>query len=131
MPEVTISINSRPFQILCEKGEEDQLGVLADDLAARVTGLKESADKVGDSHLLVLAGLMLVNELHDARREIVATKQDVEKANATRKDLNDRINELENTVADALNKASAGVEKLLEDGGTDNAPPDMPNVPPQ
>ena len=130
MPEVTISINSRQFQILCKAGEEGQLAVLADDLAMRVASIKQNTGTIGDSHLLVLAGLMLINELADAHHAANAAKQEAEKAEAatkqTREDLNGQINELEDTVAQALNKAAAGVEKLLEQAG-DN-PEDTPPV---
>ena len=57
MAELTISINSRAFQIMCADGEEAQVKKLAEDLATRVGSLKDHSAQAGDSHLLVLAGL--------------------------------------------------------------------------
>ena len=36
MAEITVSVNSRPFQVVCRDGEEAQVSQLAEDLAARV-----------------------------------------------------------------------------------------------
>ena len=72
MSEMTISINSRPFQVVCRDGEEAQVTQLAEDLAARVADIKKLNERAGDSHLLVLAALTLCSELRDMKREIEA-----------------------------------------------------------
>ena len=116
MAELTISINSRPFQIMCRDGEEAQVKQLAEDLATRIANIKRdvgAGHRAGDSHLLVLAGLTMCNELGDLRHEIGRVREEVEKTTAARQDLHDRIEELEDRVSGALEQAAQRVEDLL------------------
>lgn len=113
MAEMTISINSRPFQIMCRDGEEQEVSRLAEDLAARVAKLKQTAPKAGDSHLLVLAGLMLANELRDLRRDVEAIRDDVSKAAGARTDLSTKMDDMEDAVAAALVLAAEKVEAMV------------------
>ncbi|HCQ82318.1 MAG TPA: hypothetical protein DIT66_05790 [Rhodobiaceae bacterium] len=116
MAELTISINSRPFQIMCRDGEEAQVQQLAEELATRVANIRRdvgSGHRAGDSHLLVLTGLTMCNELRDLRHEIGRVRDEIEKTTAARKDLHDRIEELEETVGGALEQAAERVEDLL------------------
>ncbi len=113
MTELTISINSRPFQIICHDGEEAQVGRFADDLAARVAQLKKASLSAGDSHLLVLAGLTLMSELQEAQDALATAKQGMNEAVSARNKLDDRLNEFEASVAEALGETATRVEKLL------------------
>ena len=116
MAELTISINSRPFQIMCRDGEEAQVKQLAEDLATRIANIKRdvgAGHRAGDSHLLVLTGLTMCNELRDLRHEIGRVREEVEKTTAARQDLHDRIEELEDSVTGALEQAAQRVEDLL------------------
>ena len=86
MAELTISINSRPFQIMCRDGEEAQVQQLAEDLATRIANIRRdvgSGHRAGDSHLLVLTGLTMCNELRDLRHEIGRVRDEVEKTSTS------------------------------------------------
>ena len=116
MAELTVSINPRPFQIMCRDGEEAQVQQLAEELATRVANIRRdvgSGHRAGDSHLLVLTALTMCNELRDLRHEVGRVREEVEKTTAAREDLNARIEELEDTVSGALNQAAQRVEDLL------------------
>ena len=128
MAELTISINSRAFQIMCADGEEAQVKKLAEDLATRVGSLKDRSAQAGDSHLLVLAGLTLCSELRDLNRDLANAKDELKRLNEARGALNERINDMENTIADALTSAAARVEALLEETG-ENPPPNQADKP--
>ena len=68
--------------------------------------------------LLVLAGLTLCNELRDLHRDMANTKDELKRLNEARGALNERINDMEETIADALTSAAERVEALLEETGT-------------
>ena len=70
MAELTISINSRPFAIECADGEEQRVSRLAEDLAARLGEVKKNVSGAGDSHLLVLVGLMQPGAVASAWRAV-------------------------------------------------------------
>lgn len=69
MAQVTITINDRPFQVACDDGQEDHVRKRAEDLDNRVRLLAGQVGQVGDSLLLVMAGLLLADELAEARAD--------------------------------------------------------------
>ena len=113
MAEITVSVNSRPFQVVCRDGEETQVSQLAEDLAARVAGIKKGNEKAGDSHLLVLAGLVLCNDVRDLKRELEAVRQEITEAGHSREALSVRVNEIEDVLSEALNAAAEKIEAIL------------------
>jgi cell division protein ZapA len=115
MAEMTVSINSRPFQIVCRDGEETQVTQLAEDLAARVAAIKKGNEKAGDSHLLVLAGLMMCSDLRDLKRDLDAMKLDMVRAGTSREELAGRVSDMEVSLEKALNAAADRIEALLGD----------------
>jgi cell division protein ZapA len=65
MGQVALTINGRTYTIGCEDGEEDHLMDLARYLDKYVTSLTGSVGQVGDTRLLLMAGLMVADELSD------------------------------------------------------------------
>jgi cell division protein ZapA len=113
MAEITVSVNSRPFQVVCRDGEEAQVAHLAEDLATRVAGIKKGNEKAGDSHLLVLAGLVLCNDVRDLKRDLEAVRLEMTEAGRSRETLSQRVNEIEDVLSDALNAAAEKIEAIL------------------
>ena len=70
MGQVKLEVNGRPYVIACENGEEERIRRLGGYLDSVVRGLTSKIGAgtvaVGDSHLLVLAGLTIADELSDA-----------------------------------------------------------------
>ena len=58
----------------------------------------------------------MCNELRDLRHEIGRVREEVEKTTAARRDLHDRIEELEDRVSGALEQAAQRVELVVDDG---------------
>ena len=125
MAEITISVNSRPFQVVCRDGEEAQVTQLAEDFAARVANIKKGNEKAGDSHLMVLTGLMLCNDIRDLKHELDAVRRDMAEASKSRDALSARVDEIEEVLSLALNSAAEKIEAILPDmtNGSKNAPP--------
>lgn len=73
MAMVTIDINGRAYQIACHDGEEDRVRNRASELDQRVRKLAAAVGQVGDPLLLVMAGLLLSDELADARAKQAAS----------------------------------------------------------
>ena len=114
MAELTISINSRPFAIACADGEEQRVSRLAEDLAARLCEVKKNVSGAGASHLLVLGGLTLCDELNQLNDQIEGVRQDVEAAGKTRMELEKQVKEFEKLIATSLVSATEKIQSLSE-----------------
>ena len=66
MAQVTITINNRPYTVACEDGQEPRLQELAESLDREVAGLARAVGQIGDSRLLVISGLSLIDRLDSA-----------------------------------------------------------------
>lgn len=67
MAQVTVSINGRAFDIACDDGQEERVTELSREIDRRITDLARSVGQVGDHRLLLMAGLLIADELSEAR----------------------------------------------------------------
>jgi cell division protein ZapA len=70
MPQVTVVVNGRSYTIACEPGEEDRVRQLGRSIDAKVVGFAKDAPQAGEARLLVMAALMLADELSEARETL-------------------------------------------------------------
>lgn len=105
MKQVSITINGRDYDIACEEGQEDHLRRLAGYVDRRVAELVTSVGQIGDTRLLVLASLLIADELHDAR-EVYARE-----TNAHTRE-SEAARQLEHNFANALDSVSGRLERL-------------------
>ena len=71
MASVEVSINGRFYRIACEDGQEQRLIRLAGSVDEKVSSLVEQVGQVGDTRLLVMASLLIADELDDAKQGTV------------------------------------------------------------
>lgn len=74
MPEISLNINERNYQVTCDDGQEAHLRKLAGHLDERIQGLVGAVGQVGEGRLLVMASLMVADELFEAYKENHALK---------------------------------------------------------
>jgi cell division protein ZapA len=67
MAQVTIRINGYAYTVGCEDGQESHLEKMAADIEQRITSIKAIGGQSGEARLLMLAALLLADELHDMR----------------------------------------------------------------
>jgi cell division protein ZapA len=70
MPQVTIAINGRSYAIACDPGEEERIRQLARMIDAKVVGFAKDAPQAGEARLLVLAALLLADELAETKEAL-------------------------------------------------------------
>ncbi len=68
MAQVTIRINGYTYTVGCEDGQEEHLGRMAEEIEQRITSIKAIGGQSGEARLLMLAALLLADELHDQRQ---------------------------------------------------------------
>ncbi|MBC6440267.1 MAG: cell division protein ZapA [Rhodospirillales bacterium] len=67
MAEVSVQINGRSYKVACGPGEEERITGLASFVDSKVQDLVSALGNVGDQRLLVMASLLLADELWDLR----------------------------------------------------------------
>lgn len=67
MAQVEITINSKSYRIACEDGQESRIASLSTMVDSHVKDLVEQIGQVGDTRLLVMASLLIADELVDLR----------------------------------------------------------------
>ena len=72
MAQVTIKINGYAYNIGCKDGEEDHLFAMAEQIEDRVTKARSLGSQSGESKLLVMAALIMADELHDLALDVKA-----------------------------------------------------------
>ena len=67
MAQVTIRINGYAYTVGCEDGQETHLEQMATEIEQRISSIKAIGGQSGEARLLMLAALLLADELHDTR----------------------------------------------------------------
>ena len=91
MSQVNLQINGRDYLIACEDGEEKHLAFLAEYINQQVEGLVESVGQVGEARLLLMAALIIADELSEANEELDTLKEGNEKVASGDSDQLDKI----------------------------------------
>jgi len=65
MAQVDVAINGKSYRIACDDGQEDHLLQLAAFVDQRVQELVASVGQIGDARLLVMANLLISDELSE------------------------------------------------------------------
>jgi cell division protein ZapA len=112
MPLVNVLVNGRAYTVACDEGEEEHLRELGQYLDKRVRELSATVGQVADSRLLLMAGLVIADELSDAlvkleerNKELTAIKS--AQAATTESLANDDVR-----AADALEFAASRLEAI-------------------
>ena len=65
MAQFEVSINGRSYVISCDEGQDQHLSHLAEYVDKRVKELVSSVGQVGEARLLVMASLLIADELSE------------------------------------------------------------------
>jgi cell division protein ZapA len=83
MAQVSIRINGYTYSVGCEDGQEAHLSQMAAEIEQRITSIRAIGGQSGEARLLMLAALLLADELYDTRAKAGAAepapKPDAEK----------------------------------------------------
>ncbi len=80
MGQVTIEVNSKPYVVGCEDGQEGRLrnlAALVDDQVRQVSG---DVGPIGDTRLILMGALLMADELTEAKLQLAASANELEKA---------------------------------------------------
>ena len=75
MAQVDVSVNGQSYRIACEDGQEDRLVDLATMVDEKVLELVNQIGQVGRNRLLVMAALIIADELVDLKNEAGSSQE--------------------------------------------------------
>ena len=75
MPELTITIGGRNFQVACQEGEEHYLEAAARLLDTEATTLVNQIGRIPESRMLLMAGLMLADKTAGLEEKLAALEE--------------------------------------------------------
>ncbi len=75
MAQVVLTVNRRPFTVICGESEEARLVRLAQYVDAKVGEFVGAIGQVGDARLLLLSALAIADELQEARDRLAAPER--------------------------------------------------------
>ncbi len=70
MSQVTVKVNGYAYTVGCEDGQELHLQAMAAQVDNRVDSIKALGGNSGEVRLLLLASLLMADEIHDLRAEL-------------------------------------------------------------
>ena len=70
MAQVTVRINGYAYTIGCNDGEEQHLMAMAGELEKRIETIKAAAGQSGEARMLVMAGLLMADDLFETRKRV-------------------------------------------------------------
>lgn len=113
MGQVTLTVNNRSFQIMCEDGQEERLQKLAAYVDERVQGISDAGLVRTESQLLSLTAILLADELLEAQDNAVSTTN-TDSAEDFAKKLQDALAKQEAEYAKQVDALTESVEKLAQ-----------------
>ncbi|WP_332060156.1 cell division protein ZapA [Bartonella sp. CB74] len=78
METISVTIDGKMYRMACDKGQEHHLIELAAQLDQYITHLKKNFGEIGDHRLSVMAGIMIIDEMEEIKREKKQLQKDYE-----------------------------------------------------
>ncbi len=100
MAQVDVAINGRSYRVACDDGQEDHLRQLAEYVDRRVMELVESVGQIGEARLVVMASLLIADELSESFASLEAGDPEAE----------EKLAQATESVAERIETIAAGLE---------------------
>ena len=143
MANVNIKFNNKDYLLSCDEGQEENLKELANHLDNKYASLKKSLGNIGESKLLLITSIQIIDDYFDLFQKVKDKKNDFEKLSTKfkelkslaidykddkeveiaklKKELNDfkiTIENNKNSYEEILDKTTKSIEKFIESAET-------------
>lgn len=82
MPEAAVTLNGRVYHLACSEGEEARLTQLSRIVSEKLEKVVSEFGQVGDDRLLLLAALLIADDMLEAREKAASLEKQLEAAEA-------------------------------------------------
>ena len=118
MANVNIKFNGKEFLLSCEDGQEEHLEDLSNHLNNKFDELKSSLGNIGESKLLLITSIKLMDEYYETKKNIDSKKKEIEELKNKFREIKNLIYEYKETKdiqIDNLNKSQTNLKKNIEE----------------
>jgi cell division protein ZapA len=124
MGQVDVTLNGRAYRLECGEGEETHLLALAEYLGSHVEAMRKKFGQVGDDRLILMASLVVADELWDLRRQVEEMKTTLAEMRHDKSVSDQSSKSVQSDLIARIGTAAERLERLNEQiGGADVAPP--------
>ncbi len=78
MARVSVSINKQSYEIACEEGQQESVLALASTVDEKISVLVGSVGHVGEARLLVMAALLMADEVQELKKDNARIKAEAD-----------------------------------------------------
>jgi cell division protein ZapA len=119
MGQVSVSLNGRTYLLECGEGEETHLIALAEYLSSHVDTMKRKFGQVGDDRLILMASLLVTDELWELRRQMQELKASLAEARRDRSISDESAKSAQSDLAQKVGAVADRLERLNERFGSE------------
>ncbi len=112
MGQVNISVNGRVYDIACDDGQEEHIKRLGAYLDGKVGELVTSVGQVGDARLLVMASLLVADELAEVYGELAEARDGLAQGEAATAAQGAAVLAAEESLAQTIESLAQRVEDI-------------------
>lgn len=112
MGQVSVTLNGRNYRLECSEGEEAHLIELAEYLGSHVDEMRRKFGQVGDDRLILMASLVVADELWELRREVGEMKTALAEARRDRSASEEQAKSIEADLSAKISQAAERLEQL-------------------
>jgi cell division protein ZapA len=119
MGQVSVTLNGRTYRLECGEGEETHLIALAEYLGSHVDTMKRKFGQVGDDRLILMASLLVTDELWELRRQMQELKSSLAEARRDRSISDQSSKSVQSDLAQKVSAVADRLERLNERFGSE------------
>jgi cell division protein ZapA len=119
MGQINVTLNGRAYRLECGEGEEAHLIELAEYLGTHVEDMKRKFGQVGDDRLILMASLVVLDELWELRRQMAQMKITMAEARRDKSVADESARSLQSDLASRVRSVAQRLELLNERFGGD------------
>ena len=108
MANVNIKFNGKDYLLSCDNGQEEHLTELAEYLDKRFKELKSELGNIGESKLLLISSIKIIDEYYETKKSIDKKKEEFNI-------LSNRFKELKSLVLEYKENKDKEIDKLSSD----------------
>ena len=112
MANVSIKFNGKEFLLSCDDGQEEHLEELALYLDEKFIGLKKSLGNIGESKLLLITSISVLDEFYETKKKIDIQKIEINKITEKFKELKSLIYNYKDLKEIEINELSKNQDNL-------------------